>query len=222
MTLRAVIFDFGGVFTTSPVSHFATYERENGLPQRFMSEVIRSNLNDGAFARFERAELTLDEFDAAFAAETRAAGHEVGGRTLVSLLKLDFRPDMIAALKAIKAGGLATGCITNNMPGGGAKEWARDPEGRKTAAEVMATFDHVIESAKAGVRKPEPRIYEMMCEALSVTPEDCCFVDDLGVNLKPAKAMGMAVVKVPFDDYGQAIDELQALTGLALRDGTKG
>ena len=117
MTLRAVIFDFGGVFTTSPVSHFATYERENGLPQRFMSEVIRSNLNDGAFARFERAELTLDEFDAAFAAETRAAGHEVAGRTLVSLLKLDFRPDMIAALKAIKDGGLATGCITNNMPG---------------------------------------------------------------------------------------------------------
>lgn len=218
MTLRAVIFDFGGVFTTSPVSHFAEYEREHGLPERFMSGVIRSNLNDGAFARFERAELTLDEFDEAFAAETLAAGHEVRGRTLVSLLKLDFRPDMIHALKTIKAGGLATGCITNNMPGGGAKEWARDPEGRATAVEVLGMFDHVIESAKAGVRKPEPRIYEMMCEALSVAPAECCFVDDLGVNLKPAKAMGMAVVKVPFDEYGRAIDELETLTGLTLRE----
>ena len=218
MTLRAIIFDFGGVFTTSPVTNFGVYERENGLPQRFISEVIRANLNDGAFARFERAEMTLDEFDAAFAGETRAAGHEVTGRTLFSLLKLDFRPDMIAAHRRIRAGGFLTGCITNNMPKGGAEEWARDPKDRAVAAEVMAEFDHVIESAKAGVRKPEPRIYEMMCEALGVAPAEACFVDDLGVNLKPAKAMGMAVVKVPFDDYGQAIDELSALTGLILKE----
>ncbi|MEO0361379.1 MAG: HAD-IA family hydrolase [Pseudomonadota bacterium] len=218
MTLRAVIFDFGGVFTTSPVTHFADYERENGLPEWFLSGVVKANLNDGAFARFERAELTLDEFDAAFANETRAAGHEVTGRTLVGLLKLDFRPDMIAALKAIKAGGFKTGCITNNMPGGGAEDWAKTREGAETAARVLATFDHLIESAKAGVRKPEPRIYEMMCEALAVPPDACCFVDDLGVNLKPAKAMGMAVVKVPFDDHRPALTELSALTGLDLTD----
>lgn len=217
MTLKAFIFDFGGVFTTSPVTNFAIYERENGLPERFISEVIRARLDDGAFAQFERADITLDEFDTAFAEETRSAGHEVTGRTLVSLLKLDFRPDMIAALKTIKAGGYLTGCITNNMPGGGAEDWAKSREGREQAAEVMGLFHHVIESAKAGVRKPEPRIYRMMCEALDVAPEEAVFVDDLGVNLKPAKAMGMGVVKVPFDDYGRAIDELAALTNLNLR-----
>lgn len=214
--LKAVIFDFGGVFTTSPVTHFMDYERKAGLPPMFLSSVVKARLNDGAFARFERAELTLDEFDAAFAAETRAAGHEVTGRTLVGLLKLDFRPDMIAALDAVKAAGFKTGCITNNMPGGGAEDWAKTREGVETAARIMATFDHVIESAKAGVRKPEPRIYEMMCAALDLPPAACCFVDDLGVNLKPAKAMGMAVVKVPFDDHRPALAALGALTGLPL------
>ncbi len=215
--LKAVIFDFGGVFTTSPVSHFAAYEEAHGLPKRFLSGVIKADLNGGAFAQFERAELDLDQFDAAFAAETRSAGHEVSGRTLVGLLKLDFRPDMIAALEAIKAAGFQTGCITNNMPGGGAAEWARDRAGADEAVRVLGLFDHVIESAKAGIRKPEPRIYEMMCEALGRRPDECVFVDDLGVNLKPAKAMGMGVVKVDFDDHRPAIAELAALTGLDLR-----
>lgn len=216
MTLKAVIFDFGGVFTTSPVSHFADYEREHGLPHRFIGGVVKSDLNDGAFARFERAELDLDAFDEAFAAESRALGNEVTGRTLVSLLKLDFRPDMIAALHRINAAGFLTGCITNNMPGGGAAEWARGREGRETAEKTLAAFTHLIESSKAGVRKPEPRIYEMMCEALGVAPAECVFLDDLGVNLKPAKAMGMATIKVPLDDYRPALDELAAMTGLDL------
>lgn len=216
MSLRAVIFDFGGVFTTSPVANFAVYERANDLPERFIGGVIRKRLNDGAFARFERAEISLDEFDAAFADESRAMGREVKGRTLVSLMQLDFRPDMIAALGRISEAGFLTGCITNNMPGGGAAEWARDAEGRATAVKLMARFDHVIESAKAGIRKPEPRIYLMMCEALGVTPAECVFIDDLGVNLKPAVALGMAVIKVPFEDHRPALAELGALTGLKL------
>lgn len=219
MMLRAVIFDFGGVFTESPVTGFARYERAHDLPERFIGGVIKARLDDGAFSRFERAEITLDEFDAAFAAETRAAGHEVTGRTLLGLMQLDFRPDMIRALDLIRAGGFRTGCITNNMPDSGAKEWARGEEGRRMAGEVMAKFDHVIESAKAGVRKPEPRIYRMMCEALALEPADCVFVDDLGVNLKPAAAMGMKTVRVPFDDYRPALAELSALTGIALPAG---
>lgn len=216
MKLRAVIFDMGGVFTESPVSAFARYEKANGLPERFIGGVVKARLNDGAFSRFERSEIDIDEFDAAFGAESRALGHEVTGRTLLSMLKLDFRPDMIAAHDRIRAAGFLTGCITNNMPGGGAAEWARGAAGRATAAKLMAAFDHVIESAKAGARKPEPRIYEMMCEALSVTPAECVFVDDLGVNLKPAALMGMRVVRVPFDDYRPALAELSALTGVAL------
>lgn len=216
MALRAVIFDFGGVFTSSPVAHFAEYEKAHGLPERFIGSVIKARLDDGAFSRYERAEIALDEFDETFAAETRAAGHEVTGRTLLSLMKLEFRADMVAALERISGAGLLTGCITNNMPGGGAREWARDEEGRELSVRIMAIFDHVIESAKAGIRKPEPRIYEMMCEALGVQPEECVFVDDLGVNLKPAKAMGMQVVRVPFEDYRPAIVELSKITKISL------
>ncbi len=216
MTLRAVIFDMGGVFTTSPVTRFGEYEAANGLPPRFIGSVVKARLEDGAFSRFERAEIDVDEFDRAFAEESRAMGHEVPGRVLLGMMKLEFRPDMIAAHDAIRGAGFLTGCITNNMPSAGAKEWARDEAGRQQAARLMASFDHVIESANAGVRKPDPRIYEMMCEALGVTPPECAFVDDLGVNLKPAAAMGMKTVRVPFDDYRPALAELSRLTGLDL------
>lgn len=216
MTLKAVIFDFGGVFTTSPVTNFAVYERDHGLPEKFIGGVIKARLNDGAFSRFERAEISLDEFDDAFAAETRAAGHEVKGRTLLSLLKLDFRPDVIAALDRVNAAGFRTGCITNNMPHSTATEWARSAAERRMAAEVLARFDEVIESSKVGVRKPEPAIYRMMCDRLGVAPPEAAFLDDLGVNLKPAQALGMKTIKVPLEDYRPALDELAALTGLDL------
>ncbi|MDG1210647.1 MAG: HAD-IA family hydrolase [Paracoccaceae bacterium] len=216
MALKAVIFDFGGVFTTSPVSNFGVYERARGLPERFISGVIRSNLDGGAFSRFERAELTAEEFDEAFAAETRAAGHEVRGGELAKMMKLEFRPPMIEAHKRICEAGLKTGCITNNMPASSAKDWARDGAERNWAAEIMSRFDHVIESSKAGVSKPDPRIYEMMLETLGIAPGEAIYVDDLGVNLKPAVAMGMDVVKVPFEGYEIAIEELAQKTGLIL------
>ena len=216
MALKAVIFDFGGVFTTSPVSNFGVYERERGLPQRFISGVIKANLDGGAFSRFERAELTEEEFDDAFAAETRAAGHEVRGRELAKMMKLEFRPAMIEAHKRIVEAGLKTGCITNNMPSSGAKDWARDGTERDWAGEIMARFEHVIESSKAGVSKPDPRIYRMMLDALAIDPAEAIYVDDLGVNLKPAVAMGMDVVKVPFEGFEAAIDEIAAKTGLTL------
>lgn len=216
MALKAVIFDFGGVFTTSPVSNFGVYEREHGLPERFISGVIRANLDGGAFSRFERSELTAEEFDEAFASETREAGHEVRGSELGKMMKLEFRPPMIEAHKRICEAGLKTGCITNNMPTSGAKDWARDAAKRDWAGEIMARFDHVIESSKAGVSKPDPRIYQMMLQELDVNPEEAIYVDDLGVNLKPAVAMGMDVVKVPFEGYEAAIDELATKTGLPL------
>jgi len=216
MALKAVIFDFGGVFTTSPVSNFGVYERARGLPERFISGLIRSNLDGGAFSRFERAELTAEEFDEAFAAETRAAGHEVRGGELAKMMKLEFRPPMIEAHKRICEAGLKTGCITNNMPSSSVKDWARDGAERNWAAEIMSRFDHVIESSKAGVSKPDPRIYEMMLETLGIAPGEAIYVDDLGVNLKPAVAMGMDVVKVPFEGYEIAIEELAQKTGLIL------
>jgi len=209
--IEAVIWDFGGVFTTSPFEAFARYEREKGLPADLIRRINSQNHLENAWARFERAELDLDGFDRAFAAEALALGHHVPGRDIIGLLSGDFRPDVIEALRRIKAAGLKTGCITNNVPA----NKTGSAEGRTLyAREVMALFDHVIESAKTGIRKPDPRIYEMMCEALDVDPKACIYLDDLGVNLKPARAMGMVTIKV--ENGPQAIAELQRATGMEL------
>lgn len=208
--VEAVIWDFGGVFTTSPFEAFARYERENDLPVDLIRRINSQNHLTNAWARFERAEMDLDSFDKAFAEEALALGHYVPGKDIIGLLSGDFRPEMIEALRRIKAN-YKTGCITNNVPA----NMTGSNEGRSLyAKDVMALFDHVIESAKTGIRKPDPRIYEMMCEALAVKPEACIYLDDLGVNLKPARAMGMATIKV--ESGPQAIGELEKLTGLRL------
>jgi putative hydrolase of the HAD superfamily len=208
--IEAVIWDFGGVFTTSPFEAFARYERENGLPADLIRRINSQNHLTNAWARFERAELDLDSFDKAFADEALALGHYVPGKDIIGLLSGDFRPEMIEALRRIKSK-FKTGCITNNVPA----NMTGSNEGRTLyAKEVMALFDHVIESAKTGIRKPDPRIYEMMCETLGVKPEACIYLDDLGVNLKPARAMGMATIKV--ESGPQAIAALEQLTSMNL------
>lgn len=214
--IEAVIFDFGGVFTISPIENFAVYEREHGLPERFIGGVIKQNHHENAFARFERAEIDLDAFDRLFAEESAAAGFEVSGRTLLSLMAQTFRPEMITALERVKKAGFRTGCITNNFPKVETKALFATGEEREAVERIFLNFDHIIESSKAGVRKPEPRIYEMMCEALGVMPTACAFLDDLGVNLKPAKAMGMRTIKVPLGDVAPAIAELGAVLGVEL------
>jgi putative hydrolase of the HAD superfamily len=209
--IEAVIWDFGGVFTSSPFEAFARYEREKGLPEHVIRQINGANHLENAWAKFERAELDLAGFDKAFAAEASALGHHIPGRDVIGLLAGDFRPDVIEALRRVKAAGLKTGCITNNVP----SNQTGSADGRSLyAREVMELFDHVIESAKTGLRKPNPRIYEMMCEALKVKPQVCVFLDDLGVNLKPARAMGMTTIKV--ESGPQAIKALEAATGMKL------
>jgi putative hydrolase of the HAD superfamily len=208
--IKAVIWDFGGVFTSSPFEAFARYERERGLPADLIKKINSANPLENAWARFERSELDLDAFDAEFAKEARALGHDVPGKDVIALLAGDFRPEMIAALKRIKQS-YKTGCITNNVTA----NHAASADGRKLyAREIMDLFDTVIESSRIGIRKPNPRIYEMMCEALSVEPQDCVYLDDLGMNLKPAKAMGMTTIKV--ENGPQAIAELEKALGVTL------
>jgi putative hydrolase of the HAD superfamily len=209
--IEAVIFDFGGVFTSSPFEAFARYERENDLPADLIRKINSQNHLTNAWARFERAELDLEGFDKAFADEALAHGHYVPGKEIIGLLSGDFRPEMIEALRRIKVK-YKTGCITNNVPA----NMTGSGEGRTLyAKEIMALFDHVIESAKTGIRKPDPRIYEMMCETLGVAPDTCIYLDDLGVNLKPARTMGMQTIKV--ESGPQAIAALEHLTGMKLR-----
>ena len=209
--IEAVIWDFGGVLTTSPFEAFARFENERRLPTDIIRRTNASNHWENAWAKFERAEVDLETFDELFAAESLALGAEVRGRDVLPLLSGDLRPEMVEALRLIKSR-FKTGCITNNLPANA----IGSASGRSLyLAEVMALFDHVIESAKIGLRKPDPRIYRMMVEALGVDPKHCVYLDDLGVNLKPAREMGMTTIKVV--DSQQAIAELQAATGLSLR-----
>jgi len=210
--LAAVIWDFGGVFTSSPFEAFARFESERGLPADIIRRTNANNHFENAWAKFERAEVDLDTFDRLFAAESLALGAEVRGKDVLPLLSGDPRPEMVEALRRVKAR-CKTGCITNNLPAN-----AIGSKGGRSiyTAEVMALFDHIIESAKIGLRKPDPRIYQMMTKALGVDPSRCVYLDDLGVNLKPARAMGMTTIKVV--DAAQAIAELEMATGLELRD----
>jgi len=208
--IEAVIWDFGGVMTTSPFEAFARFEAERGLPLDIIRRTNAANHLENAWAKFERAEIDLTTFDELFAAESRALGAEVRGADVLPLLSGDLRPEMIEALRRVKAR-CKTGCITNNLPANS----IGSRSGRSLyVAEVMVLFDHVIESAKIGLRKPDPRIYRMMIEALNVDPRHCVYLDDLGVNLKPAREMGMTTIKV--QDAPQAIAELEAATGLVL------
>ncbi|MBH5385966.1 HAD-IA family hydrolase [Bradyrhizobium diversitatis] len=210
MTIEAVIFDFGGVLTSSPFEAFTRFETERGLPIDIIRRTNAANHLENAWARFERAEVDIDTFDELFAAESLALGAEVRGRDVLPLLQGDLRPEMVEALKRIK-GQFKTGCITNNLPANAIGSLT----GRSLyIAEVMVLFDHVIESAKIGLRKPDPRIYRMMVETLKVDPNNCVYLDDLGVNLKPAREMGMTTIKVT--SGAQAIAELEKATGLRL------
>jgi putative hydrolase of the HAD superfamily len=205
MAIRAVIFDFGGVITSSPFEAFAQYESQRGLPSGFIRQVNATNPDSNAWARLERSEIDTAAFDAAFRAEALALGHDVPGRDVLPLLAGQVRPAMVAALRACKAA-FRVGCITNNVASEQDIGWG------PSVAPIMAAFDHVIESAKVGLRKPDPRIYLMMCEALAVSPDACIYLDDLGINCKPAAQLGMTAIKVSSE--AQALADLAAATGL--------
>lgn len=211
MTFKAVLWDFGGVITTSPFEAFARFEAIRGLPAGFIRRINANNGDDNAWARLERAEIDTAAFDKLFAAEARAQGHAVAGAEVLALLAGDIRPRMVAALDACRAAGYRLGCITNNAKVGHGAAMTPDAGKAAAVAEVLARFDAVIESSKAGVRKPDPRIYAMMCETLAVAPADCVYLDDLGINCKPAAAMGMTAIKVTGED--QALLDLGRLLG---------
>ena len=212
LAIEAVIWDFGGVFTTSPFEAFNRFERAKGLPVDFIRGINATDPDQNAWARFERAEIDVAGFDAAFLEESTALGHPVRGADILPLLSGDLRPAVVAALELCKQH-FKVGCITNNMAQGHGAGMQATREGASRAAAIMDRFDVVIESSKAGVRKPDPRIYQMMCDKLAVSPANCIYLDDLGVNCKPAAALGMTAIKVVGET--QLLADLARATGLA-------
>jgi putative hydrolase of the HAD superfamily len=207
MVIRAVMFDFGGVISSSPFEAFAQLETERGLPPDFIRTVNATNPDVNAWAQLERSEVDIDTFVDLWSAEALVLGYEVDAREVLSRLAGHIRPQMVQAIGTCRGAGLTTACLTNNFS---AAEGAHSPE----ALAVYELFDVVLESRVLGVRKPDPRFYELACEAAGVTPVEAVFLDDLGVNLKPARAMGMHTIKVT--DPDQALTELEALLGLSL------
>ena len=207
--VRAVLWDFGGVILSSPFDAFNDYEAEHGLPADFIRSVNTHNPDSNAWALLERNDVGPGEFDSLFATESEALGHRIPGADILGLLSGSVRPEMVAALDAVIAAGYQTACLTNNV--------VSDDTGATKQADVAAVmdkFDEVVESSKVGVRKPEVRFYEIACGLLGVEPEACVFLDDLGINLKPARAMGMQTIKV--GKPGPALQELSTILGLPL------
>ena len=211
--IRAVLWDFGGVMTESPFLAFRRFENERGLPVDFLRRLNASNHDHNAWARFERSELSPHQFDEAFAVETRSAGYEVRGLDVIDLLYGEVRPAMVTALKACK-GHFTNACVTNNVSAGPGRGFERDPGRAGECKGILDLFDIVIESSKIGVRKPETRFFELVCEQLAITAPQAVYLDDLGTNLKPARAMGMYTIKV--EDAAIAITELESVLDIRL------
>ncbi len=204
MTIRAVFFDFGGVILSSPFDAFADYESEHRLPEGFIRRLNATNPDTNAWARLERSEVDLDGFADLFEAEARTAGHNLDGRAVLALLAGELREEMAEAVRRCSER-LITALLTNNV--GGMDESRR-------FAELLDLFDPIVESSRVGVRKPDVRFYEMACELAKVSPAEVVFLDDLGVNLKPARALGMTTIKV--SDPKAALAELEAVVGFPL------
>jgi putative hydrolase of the HAD superfamily len=213
-TPRAVLWDFGGVILSSPFEAFNRYEAEIGLPKDFIRSLNARNGDTNAWAKMERSEVSLEDFVQLFEEEARQQGHKLDGWRILQSLSGDIRPQMVEALRRCSRA-FRVACITNNMKHGEGPGMARSADKAQAVAEIMMLFEHVVESSKLGLRKPDPRIYRHACDLLGVQPEDCVYLDDLGINLKPARALGMRTIKVGDPDV--AIDELQAMVGIQLR-----
>jgi putative hydrolase of the HAD superfamily len=213
MSIEAIIWDFGGVFTTSPFEAFNRYEQQRGLPADFVRKVNSTNHESNAWALLECSQIDSREFDRRFLEESTALGHPVPGADVLGLLAGNVRPRMVEALKLCKQR-FKVGCITNNVVHGHGPGMARNADGAMRADGVMQLFDAIIESSKAGIRKPNPKIYEMMCDLLGVKPQACIYLDDLGINCKPAAQLGMIAIKVINEE--QTLADLARATGLPL------
>jgi putative hydrolase of the HAD superfamily len=200
-----VLWDFGGVILSSPFEAFAHYEQQHGLPDGFLRTVNSTNPHDNAWAKLERSEVPFEEFCSLFEAEALALGHQVDARVVLGLLSGEVRPEMVEAVRRCREH-CKTALLTNNFIA---------PEGGIGLDDVLSLFDVIIESSKAGVRKPDPRFYRMACDALGIEPHEAVFLDDLGINLKPAREMGMHTIKVV--DPADALAELEAVVGFPVR-----
>ncbi|MGM0452392.1 MAG: HAD family hydrolase [Thermodesulfobacteriota bacterium] len=211
MSIKAVIFDLGGVILDSPMEVFAEFEKQHGLSSNFLNRAIVDAGSQGAWARLERGEIDLEAFFDAFDAELWQAGAEISSRDLMAAVN-DFatvRPPMIEAVRRLRRGGYRTAALTNN--------WLVADGATSTGLAVLkAEFDVFVESSQTGLAKPDPRIYEQVLSELGVAADQAVFLDDIGRNLKPARQMGMTTIKV--ESVESALRELEKTLSFPLQN----
>ena len=203
--IDAVLCDFGGVILSSPFEAFAAYEKEIGLPANTIRKINATDPDSNAWAQFERREVSTEDFVLLFEEEALALGYELDAQRILEGLHGSLRPSMVEALSKCSSK-FKTAMLTNNITPMGEQDLDEDVK------KVVEIFDLLIESSIEGCRKPEEKFYEVACERLNVKPENCVFLDDLGINLKPARAMGMTTIKVI--DPEDAIKELYEILGI--------
>jgi putative hydrolase of the HAD superfamily len=211
MSIAGVVFDIGGVVQDSPLHAIARYERGRGIAPGTINRAVVEAGERGAWARLERGELTVAAFCEPFEAECRSRGVAIDAQRLMAAIAEAGvpRPRVLEAIRRIRARGLRVAALTNN--------WASDAPGSAPARGARALWEHfdvVVESAVVGLRKPDPRIYALVGEKLALAPARVAFLDDIGRNLKPARELGMATIKV--DDPDAALRELGTLLGFDL------
>ena len=207
----SIFWDFGGVITSSPFEAFNAFEEDNDIPKDFIRKVNSTNPYENAWAQLEQSKISLKEFDSLFAKESKKLGKEIQGREVLSLLQGEIRPKIVKAIKKFKGLGFLQACLTNNFDSEDRDISALDDKNEERL-EIMQLFDFIIESKKVGVRKPNNEFYELALSETKVTPEKTIFLDDLGINLKPAKKLNISTIKVFSED--QALSELSILTGI--------
>ena len=204
-SVRAILWDFGGVFTTSPFEAFNRYETEANLPRDFIRTLNSINSASNAWAKLERGEVNIPQFCKIFETEAQEAGQTVDGVAVLNCIRGELRQEMVDAL-GIVSKRYKTACLTNNF-----RSLETTSPNTPAIKEIMKLFDVVIESSKLGFRKPEIRFYQHSCELLGIKPSEAVFLDDLGINLKPAREMGMQTIKVL--SPAQALNDLESCLG---------
>ena len=211
LRFSSVFWDFGGVVTSSPFEAFSNFELNNNLPKDFIRKVNSTNHKSNAWAQLEQSKINLEEFDVLFKKESKSLGYEVSGGQILNLLQGEIRPKMVNALEKLKKENFTLACLTNNFNSGDKNQSALD-DINEERTKIMNNFDYIIESKELGIRKPDVEFYLKALEISGADPKKTIFLDDLGINLKPAKELGMTTIKVLVCD--QALKELGYLVGI--------
>ena len=211
LRFSSVFWDFGGVITSSPFEAFSNFELNNNLPTDFIRKVNSTNHKSNAWAQLEQSKINLEEFDVLFKKESKSLGYEVSGGQILNLLQGEIRPEMVNALEKLKKENFTLACLTNNFNSGDKNQSALD-DINEERTKIMNNFDYIIESKELGIRKPDVEFYLKALEISGADPKKTIFLDDLGINLKPAKELGMTTIKVL--DSDQALKELSNLVGV--------